>query len=87
MKKTKKIKKLVLRGRRLKIVPEKIEAIFGLDEGNLCPVGKVIGAGPEAKCKVGDRVIFNTWGSDSAKVGEDTFYYVLDTDEFILEIL
>lgn len=71
------------RGRRLKIQPEKSDIIGNED---LIQRGKVIGAGPDAFCKVGDTIIFSTDGFDKVVVGEDSFYYVLDTDIFVYEI-
>lgn len=71
-------------GRRIKIIPEKTD-IIGQDE--LIQRGKVIGVGPEARCKVGDTIIFSTDGFDKVVLGDETFYYVLDTDQFIYEIL
>lgn len=89
MKKTKKVLGIVngnkgCRGRRIKIVPEKSD-VLGQDE--LIQRGKVVGAGPEARCKVGDTIIFSTDGFDKVVIGEDSFYYVLDTDVFVYEIL
>lgn len=71
-------------GRRIKIEPEK-SGILGQDD--LIQKGKVIGAGPEARCKVGDTIIFSTDGFDKVVIGEESFYYVLDTDQFVYEIL
>ena len=72
------------RGRRIKIQPEK-SGILGQD--NLIQKGIVIGAGPDAVCKVGDVVIFSTDGFDTVQIGEENVYYALDTDIFIYEIL
>ena len=72
-------------GRRIKIEPHKSD-ILGQDE--LIQQGKVIGVGPEVKyCKVGDTIIFSTDGFDKVELGEQKFYYVLETDTFIYEIL
>ena len=68
------------RGRRIKILPEKSD-ILGQDE--LLQRGKVIEAGPDAVCKVGETVIFSTNGFDQVSIGEEKFYFVLDTDQFI----
>lgn len=72
------------RGRRLKIQPEKSDII---GDEQLIQKGKVIGVGPEATCKVGDIVIFSTDGFDKVKIGDEEFFYALDTDIFIYEIL
>ena len=71
------------RGRRIKILPEK-SGILGQDD--LLQRGKVIAVGPEARCKVGDTIIFSTDGFDKVTIGEESFYYVLDTDQFVYEI-
>lgn len=86
MKKTIKSHKGV-RGRRIKIEPEKSDSLLQLDEGQLVQRGKVIGVGSEATCKVGDIVIFNAWGCDMVTIEGNKFYYILDTDEMVLEIL
>lgn len=72
------------RGRRIKIQPEKSD-ILGQDD--LVQKGKVIGVGPEARCKVGDTIIFSTDGFDKVIIGDESFYYVLDVDTFVYEIL
>ena len=70
-------------GRRIKIQPEKSD-VLGQDE--IIQKGRVIGAGPEATCKVGDIIIFSTDGFDKVTINDETFYYVLDTDSFVYEI-
>lgn len=73
------------RGRRIKIIPEKSD-ILGQDD--LIQRGKVVGAGPEAHCKVGNVIIFSTDGLDKIDMGSGEFvYYILDVDEFVYEIL
>ncbi len=72
------------RGRRIKIEPEKSDII---GDDTLIQKGKVIAVGPESRCKVGDTVIFSTDGFDKVTLGDESFYYVLDTDQFIYEIL
>lgn len=71
-------------GRRIKIQPES-SGILGQED--LIQRGKVIGVGPGARCKVGDTIIFSTDGFDKVEIGDEKFYYVLDTDQFIYEIL
>lgn len=74
-------------GRRIKIEPSK-SGILGQDD--LIQKGKVIGVGPDVKqCKVGDIIIFSTDGFDKVVLseGEETFYYILETDTFIYEII
>lgn len=74
------------RGRRLKIEIEKSEDPLR-DERSLIQKGTVVGAGPEATCKVGDVIIFNAWGCDKITLHEKDQYFILDTDEFVCEIV
>lgn len=72
------------RGRRIKVVPEKSD-ILGQDD--ITHYGKVIAVGPEAHCKVGDRIIFNNDGLDKTEESPGVFvYHILDTDQFVYEI-
>jgi len=73
------------RGRRIKVVPEK-SGILGQED--ITHIGKVIAVGPEAHCKVGDRIIFNNDGMDRTEMEPGVFvYHILDIDEFVFEIL
>lgn len=72
------------RGRRIKILPEKSDII---GQEDLLQRGKVVAVGPEARCKVGDTIIFNNDGFETVKIGDESFYYILDVDNFIYEIL
>ncbi len=74
------------RGRRLRIEVQKNDTLLQ-DEKSLIQKGQVTGAGPEATCKVGDIIIFNAWGLDRVLLDDVEVYYVLDTDEFVCEIL
>lgn len=74
------------RGSRLKIEVQKSDTLLR-DERSLIQKGKVIGAGPEAVCKVGDIIIFNSWGLDKVTLDDKDYYYIIDSDEFVLEIL
>lgn len=76
-----------VRGRRIKIEPEESNTMLVSDHTNLVQKGKVIGSGPEARARVGDTIIFNAWGCDKVTIENETFYYILDTDEFVLEII
>lgn len=78
---------LGVRGRRLKIQPERLDSLLQGEDLNFVKRGLVIGAGPYATAKVGDVVIFTALGMDKVEFGDEVFYYVLDTDQFVLEIL
>ena len=74
------------RGRRIKIIPEK-STILG-QEDQILQKGMVTGVGPESKLKVGDVVIFSTDGYDRVELSPGEYvYYVLDTDQFVYEVL
>lgn len=76
-----------VRGRRIKIEPEKSEGFLQSEDNSFVKRGKVIAAGKDAVCKKGDTVIFTALGMDKIDIKDEVFYYVLDTDQFILEIL
>lgn len=56
-------------------------------DNSLIQKGKVIGAGPEAVCKVGDIIVFNSWGLDAIEINDIKHYYIVDTDEYVLEVV
>ena len=79
-----KINRKGVQGRRIKLDPEKEQGLMlALD----IPIqrGKVIGAGKESMCKVGDTVIVSDWLIERIQIGNEISYYV--TDDAILEIL
>lgn len=84
IKKTKKVSHKGCRGRRIKILPEKSQ-ILGQDD--LTQFGKVVEVGPDAHCKVGDIVIFNNDGLDKVQQGDEWYYFILDTDQFIYYVV
>lgn len=72
------------RGRRIKILPEKSDI---LGQEDLVQRGKVVGVGPDATCRINDIIIFSTDGLDKVDINGEKFYYVLDTDIFVYEVL
>lgn len=72
-----------VQGARIKIEPEKVESMLATSE--IIQQGKVIKAGNQSICKVGDTVIVSDWLVERIKIGEETSYYVNDSS--ILEIL
>ncbi len=75
-----------VRGRRIKIKPDVSDTFIPTENGNLIKQGTVIKAGPESTARKGDKVIFTALGMDKIEIDEEVFYYVLDTDQFVLEI-
>lgn len=75
-----------VRGRRIRIEVQKSDS-FLQDDKSLIQKGTVTGTGPEAYCKIGDIVIFNAFGLDKITLNDLDYYYLLDTDEYVLEIM
>ena len=86
-KKDLKSQRIGVRGRRLKIKPDESDTFIPTEDNNLIRKGVVLEAGPQATAKKGDKIIFTALGMDKITLGEESFYYVLDTDQFVLEIL
>ncbi len=76
-----------VRGRRLKILPDKDSNFIPTEDAKVIKMGKVIESGPESVAKKGDTVVFTGFAMDKIEMGGIEYYYVLDTDQFILEIL
>ena len=74
------------RGRRLEIEVAKSDTLLQ-DEKNLIQKGEVVDAGPEAYCKVGDIIIFNSWGLDKVTINEKDYYFIIDNDEYVLSVV
>ena len=86
MTKKKQLNRKGCRGRRLEIEVQKSDTLLQ-DDKNLIQKGEVVDAGPEAFCKVGDIVIFNSWGLDKITINEKDYYFIIDSDDFILSIV
>ena len=73
-----------VQGKRVKIDPYKEETLL-LATNNLIQKGKVIGAGKNSICKVGDEIIVSDWLVERIIINDVISFYV--PDEAILEIL
>lgn len=73
-------------GRRIKVELEKSDTLLQQDDGTV-GVGTVIEAGPDAICKIGDKIAFTYWAKDKVSVNEKEAVYILGTDTFVCEIL
>lgn len=73
-------------GRRMYIKPDKLKQIIQTATGeNLMEVGDVIAIGPEVSfCKEGDKILFTSWGVDKVTIDGEDYFFVLESDEFIL---
>ena len=72
-------------GRRILIKPESEKTIIKTVDSSLVERGKVLAVGDDCKfVNVGDTILFNSFGCDKVKVGDEEHYFVIETDEFIL---
>ncbi len=72
-------------GRNLLIKPVVKQQVLVADKGTLCEYGEVLGVGEDVKhIKVGDQVGFLIWGINQLMVEGEMFYFVPETDEFLL---
>ncbi len=72
-------------GKNIQIEPIENKQVLVSDQGSLCEYGKVIAVGSDVKeIKVGDTIGYLVWGINSLKVGEKKYYFVPETDDFIL---
>lgn len=58
-----------------------------MGEGEFLPQGIVLEAGPEANCKKGDHIRYISAFVDELKLGEESHYYIIGTDQFIVEVI
>lgn len=65
-----------VQGARVEIIPEKEESF--VPTTTLVERGKVIGAGIQSKCKVGDIIIFEDWMVKKPIIDGITRYFVDD---------
>lgn len=74
-------------GKRIQIEPLEKESIFKTTNKNLAEYGKVISIGSEVKkIKVGDTILFTIWGVDKITKEDKDYYFILESDEFILAV-
>lgn len=72
-------------GRQILIKPQEKEQVLVSEQGTLCEYGIVQAIGSQVKeIKVGDNLGFLVWGVNKLIVGEETFYFLLETDDFLL---
>ena len=86
MSKKKQLSRKGCRGRRLEIQVAKSDTLLQ-DEKNLIQKGEVVDAGPEAFCKVGDIILFNSWGLDKITINDKDYFFIIDNDEYVLSII
>lgn len=72
-------------GRRIYIKPEEEKTLLQTGSNTATVRGTVISAGPDCKVvKEGDVLLFTSWGVDEVNVNGEKFYFLLESDEFIL---
>lgn len=75
-------------GRNILVEPVQKKQILVSDSKGLCEYGKVVAIGGDVKeIKIGDTVGFLVWGVNSLVVENDTYYFVPESDEFLLGVL
>ena len=75
-------------GKRVQVKPEKQETTILAAETNLVERAEVVGIGDKVEyIKVGDRLLFTSFGVDSVDVNGERHYFLLEDDAFILAIL
>ena len=65
-----------VQGARVEIIPEKEESFVLTND--LIQKGKVIEAGLQSRCKVGDIIIFEDWLTHKIMLNDKTRYFVDD---------
>ncbi len=67
------------------ILIEPVETNSALGQKSLCEYDKVIAIGDLVeKVKVGDTLAFLVWGLNSLELNEKKYYFVAESDEFVL---
>lgn len=80
------MKKLKPMGRRIQIEPEESNLLIDTGTESLSERGKVIAVGKDCIfAKVGDTLLFTTFGVDTVTMPDDKkYYFLLEDDTFIL---
>ena len=72
-------------GKNILIEPIEKKQILISERKSLCEYGKVIDIGEDVKyIKVGDTVGYTVWGVNHLEVDDKRYYFIPETDEFIL---
>lgn len=72
-------------GKRIYIEPDIKQSIIVSDNKNRIERGTVVAIGDMVeKIKVGDSILFTNWGIDKYEEDEKTYYFIIETDEYIL---
>ncbi len=72
-------------GKRIYIEPSIKQSIIVSDLKNKVEKGivKAVGDAVE-KIKVGDQILFTNWGIDKFEDSDEVYYFILESDEYIL---
>lgn len=72
-------------GKNILVVPSKKKKILVSDTNAIEAYGDVVAIGEDVKTvKVGDTILFTKWGIRENKIGDETFYFVKEDDDFYL---
>lgn len=72
-------------GRRIQVKPEQKASVIQTPEANLVEKATVLAVGGEVRhIKVGDVVLFTSFGVDSIDLDGERHYFLMEDDAFIL---
>lgn len=72
-------------GKRIQVKPEQASGVIQTAERNLIEKATVLGVGEDVKrVKVGDTLLFTSFGVDSVDIAGERHYFLLEDDAFIL---
>lgn len=71
-------------GRRIYIKPEEQKTVIQSPDQKLIARGEVVAVGDLCKTSVGDHLLFTTWGVDKVEIDGESYYFLIESDEFIL---
>lgn len=72
-------------GRRIQIKPEEEKTLIQSENNSKIVRGIVLSVGPDVKVvEEGDTLIFTSWGVDEVDIDKEKYYFLVESDEFIL---
>ena len=72
-------------GTRIQIEPLEKKELLITSEKNLTEIGKIVAVGFDTiHSQVGDVIMFTSWGVDKVEYEGKSYYFLLESDEFIL---